>query len=134
MLRLVGLFLLDVALFQRAVMALFLPRPCVYQQYRSWLWAAVLAFAAPPFGVAQFREGFESPLPSWGFREADCGVRQLAHERTFQESHSGNGSEYLRLGVGKGSYIRVAHPIGKAALIAELAPSLWVKSDKPNIQ
>jgi hypothetical protein len=85
--------------------------------------------------AAQFRESFESTLPSWRLREADCGVRQLAQQRTFQQSRSGNGSEYLRLTVlNQGTFIRVAHPIGRAAVIAELAPSVWVKSDKPNVQ
>lgn len=86
--------------------------------------------------AAQFRESFESTIPSWRLREADCGVNLVAKpQRTFQQSHSGSGCEYLRLNVaGNGTYVRVAHPIGKAAIIAELAPSLWIKSDKPNIQ
>lgn len=73
-------------------------------------------------------------MPSWRIRNGDCGVSQRARERTFQQSHSGNGCEYLRLQVGQGTLAPIAHPIGKAAIIAELAPSLWLKSDKPNVQ
>src|SRR4051812_42072458 len=125
----------DVALCQRAVMPPFVPRPCIRLPRWVWLGVAVVALALPSHLSAQFREGFESPQPSWRLREADCGVNwRSPQERTFQESHSGNGCECLRLKVGSGTYVRVAHPIGKAALIPELAPSLWVKSDKPNIQ
>ncbi len=97
---------------------------------------ALLAGPGTPDASAQFRETFESTVPSWRLREADCGVNLLAKpQRTFQQSHSGNGCEYLRLNVvNNGTYIRLAHPIGKAAIIAELSPSVWVKSDKPNIQ
>lgn len=85
--------------------------------------------------AAQFRESFESTIPSWRLRPGDCGVRQLAQQRTFQQSRSGNGCEYLRLNIGaNGTLAPLAHPVGKAAIIAELAPSLWIKSDKPNIR
>ncbi|MBC7852064.1 MAG: hypothetical protein IAF94_01395, partial [Pirellulaceae bacterium] len=99
--------------------------------------AAVLAGllgTVTPEAAAQFRESFESTVPSWRLRPGDCGVRLLSQQRTFQASHSGNGSEYLRLHVGNGTLVPLSHPIGKAAIIAELAPSVWVKSDKPNIQ
>ena len=120
-------------------MSFFPPRPSL-RAFRAQLFATTLAvlFAGivTQKATAQFRESFESTVPSWRLREADCsGVRLLAQQRTFQQSHSGNGCEYLRLTVvGNGTYVRLAQPIGKAAVIAELAPSLWVKSDKPNLQ
>lgn len=95
---------------------------------------AVLFALGPQPTAAQFRETFESTVPSWRIRPGDCSVRVLAQQRTFQQSRSGNGSEYLRLTVGNGTLAPLAHPIGKAAVIAELAPSVWIKSDKPNIQ
>lgn len=95
----------------------------------SWLVLGLISVAQ-----AQLREAFESPQISWRLKEADCGVRVLAQQRTFRESHGGSGCEYLRLSVGNGSYVYVTHPIGKAAIIPEFAPSLWVKSDKANVQ
>ena len=110
----------------------FAPSRCMLL---ALLVSGVFAGARAREAAAQFRESFESTLPSWRLKEADCGVRQLAQQRTFQQSRSGNGCEYLRLNVvGNGTFVRVAHPIGKAAVIAELAPSVWVKSDKPNVQ
>jgi len=103
---------------------------------RIWVaFAATLflvCFCAPAEG--QIRESFESPQPSWRLSEADCGVRVLAQQRTFRDAHSGNGCEFLRLAVGNGTFVHVSHSLGKAPVIAELAPSMWVKADKPHIQ
>lgn len=81
------------------------------------------------------REPFESPTPSWVVANADCGVKTLLQERTFRDSHAGSGCERLRLHVqGAGTFVYLTQPIGKAPVIAELAPSLWVKADKANLQ
>lgn len=126
--------LLHVALCQRAVMAFLLPLPSSYLRPLPLVLAGLLALAGQQATDAQYREGFESTQPSWRLRPGDCGVRVLSQQRTFQESRSGNGSEYLRLDIGRGTLVPLAHPIGKAAIIRELAPSIWVKSDKPNVQ
>ena len=83
---------------------------------------------------AQYREGHESPQATWRLAEADCGVRVLAQERTYRASHSGNGSEFIRLAVGRGTYVHLTQPIGTTPLIAEFAPSMWLKADKPNLR
>jgi hypothetical protein len=137
MLRQVGIIFSNVADCQRAAMSFSLPRSTLRAFGAKLFVAAVAALIVgldAQKAVAQFRESFESTIPSWRLREADCGVRRIAQERTFLQSHSGNGSEYLRLGIGNGTYVRLAHPVGKAAVIAELVPSVWVKSDKPNLQ
>jgi hypothetical protein len=83
---------------------------------------------------AQYRDGHESPQATWRLAEADCGVRVLAQERTYRVSHSGNGSEFIRLSAGSGTYVHLTQPIGNAPLIAEFAPSVWIKADKPSLQ
>jgi hypothetical protein len=88
----------------------------------------------PHISHAQFRETFESQNPTWSLAAADAGVRVLGQERTFRQSRSGSGSEYLRLAVGNGTYVHLAYQLSKAPVIAELEPSLWIKSDKPNLQ
>jgi hypothetical protein len=99
----------------------------------AWL-AACLALAAATSARGQLRESFESAHPSWSLAQADCGVKKLLHERTFRDSRSGSGSERIKLRVGQGTFVYLTHPIGKCPVIAELAPSLWVKSDKPSVQ
>ena len=103
---------------------------------RIWVALAAILFALGlgARAEAQIRDSFESPQPSWRLAEADCGVRVLAQQRTFRDAHSGNGCEFLRLAVGNGTYVHISHSVGKAPVIAELAPSIWVKADKPHIQ
>ena len=96
--------------------------------------ALILVAMFPLQSFAQFRETFESQQPTWSLAAADAGVKLLAQERTFRQSRSGSGSEYLRLAVGNGTYVHLAYTLGKAPVIAELEPSLWIKSDKPNLQ
>jgi hypothetical protein len=92
----------------------------------------LLSYTQPAAG--QFRDTFESPQATWQLSSADAGVRLLAQERTFRQSRSGSGSEFLRLGVGSGTYVHLSYQLDKAPVIAEFEPSLWVKADKPNLQ
>lgn len=88
-------------------------------------------------GVAsgQLRDSFEGPDRTWQLlNEADCGVRVLAHERRYRDSHSGQGCEHFQMLVGNGTFLPVVHPIGRAPLITEFAPKLFVKSDRANLQ
>lgn len=101
---------------------------------RLALLAPLLVLAAINTASAQLRDSFEGPQPTWSLREADCGVRLLAHERTYRTSSSGQASEHLRLTLGNGTFAYVAQPIGKAPIIREFQPSLFVKADKANVQ
>ena len=83
-------------------------------------WAA--SHAAP--AVAQFRDSFEGPEPTWLLRGADCGVKQLAHLRDYRQSHAGQASEHIRLAVGEGTFVYLVLPIGKAPVIAEFTGSI----------
>jgi hypothetical protein len=96
--------------------------------------ALMLFVACPLITHAQFRDTFESTQSAWSLAAADAGVKVLSQERTFRQSRSGSGSEYLRLAVGTGTYVHLTYSLGKAPVIAELEPSLWIKSDKPNLQ
>lgn len=96
------------------------------------LTSAILGIARPASG--QLRDSFEAPGPTWTLREADCGVRVLLHERTYRDAKSGQASEHVRLSLGNGTYAFLVQPIGKVPIIPELAPSLFVKCDRPNVQ
>lgn len=95
------------------------------------LLAALLAVNA---ALGQLRDSFESPQATWLVGEADCGVRVMSQERTYRESHSGQSSEHWSLAVGNGTRVFLVHPLGKAPIIREFAPSLYLKSDRANLQ
>jgi hypothetical protein len=84
---------------------------------------------------SQLRDSFEGPQPTWSLtREADCGVRELAHDRSFRDSRSGQASEHFRLQVGNGTYVYLAQSIGRAPVIQEFRPTLFLKADRPSLQ
>ncbi|MDX1947446.1 MAG: hypothetical protein SFU86_18740 [Pirellulaceae bacterium] len=107
-------------------------RPPNYCRLIAGALAVCLGLATPVAG--QLRDSFEGPQPTWTLKEADCGVRVLAHERTYRAARGGQASEYLRLGIGTGTFVHVAQPVGRAPIIPEFQPSLFVKSDRPNVQ
>jgi hypothetical protein len=94
--------------------------------------AALLLLAAP--AVGQFRDSLEGPEPTWVLKGADCGVKQLAHLRDYRQSHAGQASEHVRLAVGEGTFVYLVLPIGKAPVIAEFRPSLFLKADRASLQ
>jgi hypothetical protein len=94
-----------------------------------WLGMAGLGTAR-----AQLRDSFEGPGATWSLKEADCGVKELVHQRTYTASHTGQASEYFQLAIGNGTKVYLVQPIGKVPIIAELRPSLWVKASRPSIQ
>ena len=61
-------------------------------------------------------------------------MRELAHDRSFRESRSGQASEHFRLQVGNGTYVYLAQSIGRAPVIQEFRPTLFVKADRPSLQ
>jgi hypothetical protein len=84
---------------------------------------------------AQLRDSFEGPEKTWQLsKEADCGVRVLVHDRPFRESHSGQSSEHFRLTVGNGTFVPIVHAIGRAPLIQEFRPRLYLKADRASVQ
>lgn len=96
--------------------------------------ALVAALAWTSQADAQFRDGFEGPEPTWRLAEADCGVKVLAQQRALGQAHGGNASEYTKLAIGNGTYVYMSRSIGRCGVIAELAPSMWLRSDRANIR
>lgn len=80
------------------------------------------------------REEFEDAANSWQVLTADAAYRLVSHQRVRDEKHSGEGSEQIRLLGNNGSYVYIGHAIGQARIIPELAPSLWLKADRPGLQ
>jgi hypothetical protein len=84
---------------------------------------------------AGLHEGFETPEPTWKDSGGDTRYRFERHERTQLGARSGNACEFFDVVAGPGgTHIYVSHDIGRAPVLAELRPSVWVRSDRPGIQ
>lgn len=79
-------------------------------------------------------DSFETPEPSWKLGETDTRLIKIQHQRVFDESHSGNGSEYLKVAHGQGTYAYLQYSVSPARLVDELNPSLWIKSNHRHLQ
>jgi hypothetical protein len=103
---------------------------------RTTIVAALLAvLSVGRLAPAQtWHEDFDGPQPSWRESESDARYRVLAHQRLQSEAHTGKGCEWLRLEADGGAHIYLAHDVGRPPVIGELAPSVWVKSDRPGMQ
>lgn len=98
---------------------------------RMWLLAFV-ALAAP--ARADWREDFEGPDISWHEAGGDVRYTFPEHRRASEGAHSGRGCEQLRVVGTNGSAVYLRHDIPAAPIIAELTPSVWVKSDRAGLQ
>lgn len=87
-----------------------------------------------PMAWGQFRETFESPEHVWKLANADCGVRVIKQQRTFETAHEGSSSEQLRFVAGQGTHLYYTFDLGRAPIIEESNFSLWLKADKARLQ
>ncbi len=85
-------------------------------------------------GQTGLHEGFEGPQPSWIEAGGDAGYRLQRHQRIQGDAHTGSGSEQFTILANHGTYVHVAHDIGRPRVIPELSPSVWIKSDRPGMQ
>src|SRR5688500_11012665 len=77
-----------------------------------------LVFATCGTALGQLRDSFEGPERTWQIaKESDCGVRVLAHDRPYGESHSGPACEHFHLVAGSGTFLPLVHSIGRAPII-----------------
>jgi hypothetical protein len=104
---------------------------------RTTLAVAALLAALSAVGESRaepWHEDFEGSQPSWREAGSDTQFRILDHRRLQGDAHAGSGSEWVRVQAEAGTYLYLAHDIGRPVVIDELAPSVWVKSDRPGIQ
>ena len=81
------------------------------------------------------RQDFDGPEPTWREGRGSPGYRITNHERTTEGAHGGSGCEFFRLVSGAGgTFVHLVHDLAPARVIAELKPSVWVRSDRPGIQ
>jgi hypothetical protein len=101
----------------------------------GWHAAGIRSRADAPESGASWREGFESPRPSWRQEETDLTVRLRAHERTGDARHEGRQSErFVFSAEGPGSALFYSLPLPKIPLVPDLEASLYVRATHPGIQ
>jgi hypothetical protein len=84
--------------------------------------------------AAEIDDGFEGPAPSWAVAESDAAPKLAAHERIAAAPHRGERCERLRFSASTGTVLRLQMPIGRLAVIDELACSLWVRASRPDVR
>ncbi len=81
------------------------------------------------------REGFEGPEPAWRDVGGDARYTIEVQQRVQAGAHSGTGCEYVQLNAAAaGRSAFVSYSVGRAPIIAELRPSLWVRADRQGVQ
>jgi hypothetical protein len=101
---------------------------------RSAIILALLCVAVPAAAQSVVRDDFEGPEPTLHEAGGDGSYKIEAHRRVQQGAHSGRWCEQLKIVGNNGTYVYLSHPIGGARVIAELAPSVWLKADRPGLQ
>ena len=79
-------------------------------------------------------QGFEARGPVWKPGSTDAAVKVLAHELTSETAHGGMKSEHVRLQVERGTFIHYVYDLPQARITDDLTVSLWLKSNRPNVQ
>ena len=87
--------------------------------------------AACQISTAQVRDSFESAKPSWKILQSGPLVvrKSIQHDRTSSNAHSGQHAERIRFQSSGSSPLVVGLDVDGMAAIAELVPTLWVKSN-----
>ncbi|HEX3868818.1 MAG TPA: hypothetical protein VHV77_00135 [Pirellulales bacterium] len=95
--------------------------------------AAVLL--ASTLARADWRDSFETPDPVWTDIGGDARYRIDVQQRVQTGAHSGNGCEYLQLTASAGGRTALlSYNLGRAPIINELRPSVWVRADRNGVQ
>lgn len=86
------------------------------------------------WGQGAWYEGFEGPQVSWQPAGGSGRFQTELHQRVRGEARTGDGCERLRVAASNATYIYFSHPIGRARVIDELAPSVQIRSDRAGLQ
>ena len=87
-----------------------------------------------PSTVGADQDSFETSEPTWKLGQTDTRLIKIQHQRVFDESHSGNGAEYLKVAHGQGTYAYLQYRVTPARLMNELNPRILIKSNHPHLQ
>lgn len=87
-----------------------------------------------PLPRAAWYEGFESAQPTWKPLGATGPYQIVHHERTAWQPHTGQQCEWIRIHAQPGTRVFLGHDAGRARIIEDLLPTVWVKSDRGGVQ
>jgi hypothetical protein len=93
-----------------------------------------VSVAAPARAQEPGRAVFEGQQAAWRDAGGDARYRVEQHQWIQGMSPSGRGCEWLRLVGEGGSFVYFSREIGRPRVYEELAPSVWVKSDRAGLQ
>ena len=96
--------------------------------------ATVLAVAAGGLRGADIDDGFETPATSWSLAESDAAPKLAVHDRTPASPHRGERCERLQFSASTGTTLRLQMPLGRLAVIDELACGVWVRASRPDVR
>jgi len=93
------------------------------------LLVAVLAIPAAVRAQPEWREGFKGQGLSWHDAGGNAPHRVIQQQLLPGMAHAGGSCEWLQIEA-DGSHVYFAHDVGRPRIIDELAPSVWIKSDR----
>jgi hypothetical protein len=100
----------------------------------AWALAGAAILTLSVQGQQIHRNAFEGRHLSWHKGPADVPFEVVVHELTTQTAKGGQQCEHIQLKADKGSFLHYVYPVGRAALVEELALSVWVKGNRPGFQ
>lgn len=101
---------------------------------RHVLSATLLFTAVASPTAADIQDRFDTVRISWQLREQDCQARIVVHRMDFASGHAAAGSELVRIVAGHGMRAHLAYPVDSVPVIDELNPTLWIRSDRFDLQ
>lgn len=105
---------------------------------RQMAWVVFLALGSSVWGQslpqAAWFETFEEGGPSWKTAGGDAVARVTFHDRVTEEPRSGQRCERISITADNGTCVYFCHEVGQASVIDELAPSIWIRSDRAGLQ
>lgn len=85
-------------------------------------------------GPTGWHESFDGPSPSWEAADHDVEYRVETHLRTAEGARSGRCEHLAITAAANGTYVLFTHGVGRARVMPELRPAVWVRSDRPGVQ
>jgi len=95
---------------------------------------AAVPSVAPVHAQQPWYNGFEGPDVSWRDAGGNAAYEIREHARVRGEAHTGEWCERLTVVGNQGTYVHISHDVGRPRVIAELLPTVWVKSNRPGMQ
>jgi uncharacterized protein YqcC (DUF446 family) len=84
--------------------------------------------------AADIEDRFDTVRTRWQLRQQDCQARVVVQRVDFNRGHGAPGSELVRIVAGRGTQAHLAYAVDRVPVIDELNPTLWIRSDRFDLQ